>query len=140
MDLLPMLLLFGLLGVMMFFMSRRQRRAQEQQLSLQNSLSAGDRVMTTSGLYGTVTDADDDATITVEIAPGVETEWLRAAVREKVGPVEDDVLADDDVDVDDLERLETIEEPVIVADDRKDVTDRKDLADAEPSLESGKQK
>jgi preprotein translocase subunit YajC len=137
MDLLPMLLLFGLLGVMMFFMSRRQRRAQEQQLSLQNSLSAGDRVMTTSGLYGTVTDADDDATITIEIAPGVETEWLRAAVREKVGPVEDDVLADDDVDVDDLERLETIEEPVVVADDAKD---RKALSDAEPSLESGKQK
>jgi preprotein translocase subunit YajC len=132
MDLLPMLLLFGLLGVMMYFMSRRQRRAQEQQASLQNSLSAGDRVMTTSGLYGTVVDADDTATITIEIAPGVETEWLRAAVREKVGPVEDDVLAEEDVD--DLESLETVEEPVVVADDAKDVKD------AEPSLESGKQK
>lgn len=131
MDLLPMLLLFGLLGVMMYFMSRRQRRAQEQQQSLQNSLAAGDRVMTTSGLYGTVTDADDTATITIEIAPGVETEWLRAAVREKVGPVEDEELAED---VDDLESLETVEEPVVVADDTKDVKD------AEPSLESGKQK
>jgi preprotein translocase subunit YajC len=133
MDLLPMLLLFGLLGVMMYFMSRRQRRAQEQQSSLQNSLSAGDRVMTTSGLYGTVVDADDTATITIEIAPGVETEWLRAAVREKVGPVEDEVLADDDID--DLESLETVEEPVVVVAD-----DAKDVKDAEPSLESGKQK
>jgi preprotein translocase subunit YajC len=136
MDLLPMLLLFGLLGVMMFFMSRRQRRAQEQQLSLQNSLSVGDRVMTTSGLYGTVTDADDTATLTIEIAPGVETEWLRAAVREKVGPVEDELVEDVD-DLDDLESLETVEEPTVVADDAKDV---KTVKDAEPSLESGKQK
>jgi preprotein translocase subunit YajC len=103
MDILPLLLMFGLLGVMMFFMTRRQRRAQEQQQALQNSLGVGDRVMTTSGLYGTVTDADDDTTITIEIAPGVETEWLRAAVREKVGPVAE-------TDVEDLEDTETVDE------------------------------
>ncbi len=119
-----MLLLFGLLGVMMYFMSRRQRRAQEQQQALQNSLAVGDRVMTTSGLYGTVTDAEDGTTITIEIAPGVETEWLRAAVREKVGPVED-------VDVDDTED-ELVEEPA--------VADVEDVKTEEPTLESGKQK
>lgn len=105
-----MLLLFGLLGLMMYFMSRRQRRAQEQQVALQNSLAVGDRVMTTSGLYGTVTDTSDDSTIGIEIAPGLETEWLRAAVREKVGPVveDDDELTEDD----DLEAVEdeTVEE------------------------------
>lgn len=127
MELLPMLLLFGLLGVMMYFMSRRQRRAQEQQRTLQNSLGVGDRVMTTSGLYGTVTDSDDDTTLTIEIAPGVETEWLRAAVREKVGPVEDEEL------VEDIDDLDTIEEPAAVQ-------DVEDVKDAEPSLESGKQK
>ncbi len=86
MDLLPLLLLFGLLGLMMFFMSRRQRRAVQQQQELQSSLAVGDRVMTTSGLYGTIIDISDEATIDLEIAPGVETTWLRAAVREKVGP------------------------------------------------------
>ncbi|MCA1656056.1 MAG: preprotein translocase subunit YajC [Pseudonocardiaceae bacterium] len=132
MELLPMLLLFGLLGVMMYFMSRRQRRAQEQQQALQNSLAVGDRVMTTSGLYGTVTDTDD-TTITIEIAPGVETEWLRAAVREKVGPVvEDDEFVDDGGDVDAVDTVETVDEPAV-----KDVSDVKA---AEPSLESGKQK
>lgn len=112
MELLPMLLLFGLLGLMMYFMSRRQRRAQEQQLALQNSLAVGDRVMTTSGLYGTVTDTSDDATIGIEIAPGVETEWLRAAVREKVGPVvedEDELTEDDD--------LEAVEDETVVDSD-----------------------
>jgi preprotein translocase subunit YajC len=106
MDILPLLLMFGLLGVMMYFMTRRQRRAQEQQQTLQNSLVVGDRVMTTSGLYGTVTDAEDGTTITIEIAPGVETEWLRAAVREKVGPVDE---IEDAEDLDDTETVDEVE-------------------------------
>ncbi|OLF13679.1 preprotein translocase subunit YajC [Actinophytocola xinjiangensis] len=120
MELLPMLLLFGLLGVMMYFMSRRQRRAQEQQVALQNSLTIGDRVMTTSGLYGTVIDTSDDSTIGIEIAPGVETEWLRAAVREKVGPVVED---DEDV-VEDAEGedVDLVEDETLVDEDVKDDT------------------
>jgi len=133
MELLPMLLLFGLLGLMMYFMSRKQRRAQEQQQALQNSLAVGDQVMTTSGLYGTVTDVDDDSKIGVEIAPGVETVWLRAAVREKVA---------EDLD-EEAEELEELSDSNSI-DDRD--TDAKlddvvvDTKDAEPSLESGKQK
>lgn len=134
MELLPMLLLFGLLGLMMYFMSRKQRRAQEQQQALQNSLAVGDQVMTTSGLYGTVTDVDDDAKIGVEIAPGVETVWLRAAVREKVA---------EDLD-EEAEELEELSDPVegtdgVVRTDSK-LDDLADTKDAEPSLESGKQK
>jgi preprotein translocase subunit YajC len=112
MDLLPLLLLFGLLGAMMFFMSRRQRRAVAQQQTLQSSLSVGDRVMTTSGMYATITDTSDDTTVDLEIAPGVETTWLRAAVREKVGPdveeYEEDLVDEvDDRDVlDEHERID----------------------------------
>jgi preprotein translocase subunit YajC len=124
-----MLLLFGLLGVMMYFMTRRQRKAQEQQQTLQNSLEVGDRVMTTSGLYGTVTDADDATTISIEIAPGVETEWLRAAVREKVGPVEETIE-------DELEDLEDSDEAVETID--PETNEPAVAKDAE--LESGKQK
>ena len=134
MDILPLLLMFGLLGVMMYFMTRRQRRAQQQQQELQNSLSVGDRVMTTSGLYGTVLDADDSATITIEIAPGVETEWLRAAVREKVGPVEENDDAEDLDDTDAADEVETVDAETNEPSAVKDV----DVKDAE--LESGKQK
>ncbi len=122
MDLLPLLLMFGLLGLMMYFMSRRQRRAQEQQLQLQNSLTVGDRVMTTSGLYGTIVDTSSDTTIGIEIAPGVETEWLRAAVREKVNPdVEDDLDVADDLD----EEPEVVEDDTVVDEDVKDTTKQK---------------
>lgn len=122
MDLLPLLLMFGLLGLMMYFMSRRQRKAQEQQQQLQNSLSVGDRVMTTSGLYGTVTDTSSDATITIEIAPGMETEWLRAAVREKANPTVDE---DDEELVDEVEDDEELvnNEPPPVKDDTADSED-----------------
>ncbi len=109
MDLLPLLLLFGLLGLMMFFMSRRQRRAMQQQQELQSSLAVGDRVMTTSGLYGTITSTADDATIDIEIAPGVETTWLRAAVREKVGPEVEEI---DEELVDEVEDPDMIDEHV----------------------------
>jgi len=133
MELLPMLLLFGLLGLMMYFMSRKQRRAQEQQQALQNSLAVGDQVMTTSGLYGTITDVDDDAKIGVEIAPGVETVWMRAAVREKVAE-------DLDEEAEELELSDSVED--IDGDIRTDskLDDVQDTKDAEPSLESGKQK
>jgi preprotein translocase subunit YajC len=129
MELLPMLLLFGLLGAMMYFMSRRQRRAAQQQQELQSSLAVGDRVMTTSGLYGTIVSADD-TTIDLEIAPGVETTWLRAAVREKVSDdVEDEFDGDE---LDDLTEHESI-------DDVDEVEERRE-PEVAPSLEHGKQK
>ena len=83
--------------------SRKQKRAAQEQQRLQGSLSEGDRVMTTSGLYGTVADASGDTTIDIEIAPGVVTTWLRQAVREKVAPEvpeEDEALVEDEATVD----------------------------------------
>lgn len=128
MELLPMLLLFGLLGLMMYFMSRRQRRSAQQQQELQNSLAVGDRVMTTSGLYGTIIDISDDTTLEIEIAPGVETTWLRAAVREKVGP---DSAVDED-----LEEFEDTE----AADEVEETADTESKAEVAPPLEQSKQK
>ncbi len=58
--------------------------------ALQASLEAGDVVVTTSGLRATVVDASYEETIDLEIADGVVTTWVRAAVREKVNPVADD--------------------------------------------------
>jgi preprotein translocase subunit YajC len=131
MELFPLLLLFGLLGLMMYFMSRRQRRAMQQQQELQSSLAVGDRVMTTSGLYGTVTDTSEDTTIDIEIAPGIETTWLRAAVREKVGP---DVDVEDELD--DEELAEEVDERDTAEHDSSAAGSTADAA----TLEQSKQK
>ena len=78
--------MFALLGLMMFFGMRKQKRQVAAVQKMQESLNPGARVMTTSGLHGTVTAVADD-TIELEIAPGLRTTWVRAAVREVVVPV-----------------------------------------------------
>ncbi|TDQ01308.1 preprotein translocase subunit YajC [Labedaea rhizosphaerae] len=90
MSALPMIIMIAAVVVLMTFMSRKQKRTMQAQQDLQSSLTIGDRVMTTSGLYGTVVNTDDDSTIDIEIAPGMTTTWLRAAVREKVDPTLDE--------------------------------------------------
>ena len=104
--LLPLIIV--LFAVPLFLGSRKQKRAQQQQQEMQNSLSYGDRVMTTSGLYATVVRVADDA-IELEIAPGVTTSWLRAAVREKVSDPSAGVITDEVDDVDDDEDIDETE-------------------------------
>lgn len=96
--LLPILMFAGL-GGLMYFSMKKQKRQAAQVKQMQNTLVPGARVMTTSGLHGTVTAVADD-TIELEVAPGIRTTWVRAAVREVVvpGPVDegrDDYLDDD---------------------------------------------
>jgi preprotein translocase subunit YajC len=95
-NLLLPLLLMAVVAVPLVMGSRKQKRAAAAAQELQKGLSEGDRVMTTSGLYGTIADTSRETTIDVEIAPGVVTTWLRQAVREKVQPeVEEDAVEDD---------------------------------------------
>jgi preprotein translocase subunit YajC len=79
--LIPVLLV--LLVAFMFFSTRKQKRTMQKQQDMQKGLSFGDRVMTTSGLYGTIVSTSDD-TVDIELSPGVVTTWLRQAVRETV--------------------------------------------------------
>jgi preprotein translocase subunit YajC len=126
--LLP-LLLVAVLAIPLVLGSRRQKKALREQQELQDSLSVGDRVMTTSGLYGTVSDTSDDASIGVEIAPGVETVWLRQAVREKIGPEVDEDEVDEDIDSTDTD------DTVDTADVTPEVTESK--AQIAPPLDHG---
>jgi len=114
-QLLPFLLI-AVLIVPMVLMSRKQKRAMQQQQQLQSSIGVGDRVMTTSGLYATVASTDDEATVDLEIADGVVTTWLRAAVREKVGPE-----VPEEEHVDDADVVDEVEEPA--ADETERVND-----------------
>lgn len=97
MELLFPLLLVALL-VPMFLGVRRQKREAAKVTEMQDTLKAGDQVITTSGLYGTVVDLDD-TTVDLEIAEEVVTTWLRAAIREvrvDTEPIADEVDADAD--------------------------------------------
>ena len=99
MDLTSLLfpLLILLLFIPIFLSGRRQRKQMQEMQALQNALEPGDVVTTTSGLRGTVVDASYEDTVDLEIADGVVTTWVRAAVKNKV-PAEPaaPVVADDD--------------------------------------------
>lgn len=88
---LPML---AILGVFMFFASRRQKRAMQATINLHESLRIGDQVQTTSGLHATITRITDDA-VDLEIAPGVVTTWVKLAIRDRIEPEILDTGADE---------------------------------------------
>ena len=81
--LLPLLLAFYFLGI------RPNRRRMQQLQVVQAGLAPGRQVVTTAGLYGTVTAIDEaDGTFTMEIAPGVEAKFARGAVMKLVDDTE----------------------------------------------------
>ncbi len=94
MDLVIFLPLIIIMGLFMFFASRRQKKAMKATIDLHDSLQVGDRIHTTSGMEGTITGINDDS-VELEIAPGVITTWMKLAVRDKIGPDTDD---DDDLE------------------------------------------
>jgi preprotein translocase subunit YajC len=76
--LIPLVILVGL----MFYGQRSRRRALAEEMVRAERIGVGTEVMTTSGLYGTVVARDDDGTVTLSIAPGVEVKWALAALRD----------------------------------------------------------
>jgi len=88
--LLPLVLLWVL------FVRPQQRRMRQAQ-AMVATLEIGDEIITSGGIYGTVTDTDD-TTLWVEIAPDVVVRLLRGAVaqRESAGDIDDDVHEDDE--------------------------------------------
>lgn len=73
-------LFFVLMAVLLWFMLiRPQRRRAVAAATLQRSLEVGQRVMTSSGLFGTIVELSDQE-VTLEVAPGTHTTWVRAAI------------------------------------------------------------
>jgi preprotein translocase subunit YajC len=83
---------------------RPQRRRQNQQQQILNELRVGDEVLTAGGIYGTVSELEDDL-VTVEIAPSTEVRVARRAIagvtrepeeEEETGEPEEPQEADDE--------------------------------------------
>ena len=88
-----------MLAVMYVLMIRPQRQRQAQQQSMIDGASVGDDVLTTGGIYGTISEVEGDD-IVVEIANGVTVHMTRRGIAAVLPPDADDEEAEaDEVDV-----------------------------------------
>jgi preprotein translocase subunit YajC len=81
-EMFPLLLLAALLVAMMLFSRRNKQRIAAADALRRERITAGSDVMTTSGLYATVVSVNEDGTVLLSVAPGVEVRWQIAALRE----------------------------------------------------------
>ena len=74
---------FLILGAMWFFLVAPQRKKQKQHAKLIEELATGDEVVTSSGIYGTITNVKDDRFV-VRIAESTKVEIQKSFVQGKV--------------------------------------------------------
>lgn len=66
-----LLMMVAIFAIMWFFMIRPQQKKQKEIRAFQNAITAGAKVVTGGGIYGTVKTVNSDNTVEVEIARGV---------------------------------------------------------------------
>ena len=81
-SLLPFLIFMLVVVGLLVFSARARRRQAQVEVARSERIGVGSEVMTTSGLYGTVVARNDDDTVVMSIAPGVEVKWALAALRD----------------------------------------------------------
>ena len=74
-----LIFLLLIIVVFYFFMIRPQVKKQKEATSFRNALKKGDKVATTGGIYGKITDVKD-RTVTLEIADNVLVKVDKTAV------------------------------------------------------------
>ena len=74
-----LLLLAVTFGLMYALLIRPQQKRVREQQALVRETEVGDEVMTSSGIYGIVTELEED-TLLIEVAEGIEVRMARGAV------------------------------------------------------------
>jgi preprotein translocase subunit YajC len=73
---LPLLLMFGIMYFLVIMPQQRQRKKMQEMLG---AVKNGDKVITTSGIYGTINGIDGD-TFILKVADNVKIRIARAAI------------------------------------------------------------
>ena len=84
-EIVSLLPLVGIALLFWFLLIRPQSKRQRELVTMQQALKTGDEVMLTSGIFGTVREANEDH-VRVEIAGGVTIKVARGAVGSVVQP------------------------------------------------------
>ncbi|MGM0219663.1 preprotein translocase subunit YajC [Enterococcus sp. AZ126] len=104
---LPLILLAG----MMFFMTRSQKKQQNERQTLLEAMKVGDEIVTIGGLHGVISEIDNDKKTVLIDCEGIILEFDRAAIKTvKPGSV---VVNDNDVTVVETKEEIVVEEPTV---------------------------
>lgn len=131
-PLMTFLPLIVIVGAFYFFLIRPQRNKQRQQLQMQKNLEPGTRVITTSGMYATVVEVNEDGVV-LEIVPGVEAQFVAQAI---MRVLEEDTEETDDEQAED----EQAEDEQADADAEKTPVEDVEAKTAPPSLQKSDDK
>lgn len=113
---LPLILLAG----MMFFMTRSQKKQQNERQSLLDAMKVGDDIVTIGGLHGVISEIDSEKRTVLIDCEGIILEFDRAAIKTvKPGTV---VVNDDDVTVVETTEETVVEEPTVIETSENDET------------------
>ena len=76
---MSIVMLVAIVGIFYFLMIRPQQKRAKEHKNFLESLKKGDKIITSGGLYGTITGITDDA-ITIEIAEKVRVKVEKGTV------------------------------------------------------------
>ena len=109
---MSILLIVGLIAIFYFMLIRPQQKRMRQQTELMGNLHTGDDVMTSSGIYGTVSEIEEE-TVLLEISEDVEIRVAKnAIVRNFTGHEEPEEETEDTEEPEELEEEpEKLENP-----------------------------
>jgi preprotein translocase subunit YajC len=83
---LPLILI---VVVFYFLLIRPQQKRQKEQKNMIAALRKGDKVVTSSGIFGTIVGMDDQENkVVLKIAENVKVEFLKSAIAGRVGSEE----------------------------------------------------
>ena len=112
-----------MLGVMYVLMIRPQRQRQAQQQSMIDNAGVGDDVLTTGGIYGTITQIEGDDVV-VELATSLTVHMTRRGIAAVLPPEEDEENHELEDEEDDADVVDEDSVPEASADgDESAVTD-----------------
>ncbi len=100
--------LVALAAIFYLLILRPSRRRQQQAHQVQSRLVPGAEVVTSSGLYGTVSAVEDDVVV-LEVAPGVTNRYAKQAIMRVLTPDEERPYEDR---LHDGEPAQTADDPV----------------------------
>lgn len=75
-------MMVGMFAIMYFLIIRPQQKRQKEHKAMLESLKKSDKVVTSSGIYGTIVDIDGN-TMTLQIAENVKVKFDKSAIVSK---------------------------------------------------------